>query len=122
MSQCDNYKSLSDRQVRCVTLQMCKLCTSFKHNASSCPGKDYKLPFVCFQCKPHSHITALYPNLGSESVSSHFCVNVHQSPSHGECYLLPVLSLTFYGIGKRSRRVRCLLDWKSKELFIKKYC
>ena len=68
MSQCDNYKSLSDCQVRCVDLKMCKLCTSLKHNASSCPGKDDKLPFDCFQCKSHSHITALCPNLSSESV------------------------------------------------------
>ena len=110
MSQCDNYKSLSDRQARCVSLQMCKLCTSLKHNTSSCPSKDDKLPFASFQCKPYSHITALCPNLCSESVSSHFCVNVHQSPSHGERHLLPVLTLTFYEIGKRSRRVQCLLD------------
>ena len=120
MSQCDYYKSLSDRQVRCVNLQMCKLCASFKHNASSCPGKDDKLPFVCFQCKSHSHITALCPNLSSESVSSHFCVNVHQSPSHGERHLLPVLSLMFYGIGKRSRRVRCLLDSGSQRSYLSK--
>ena len=120
MSQCDNYKSLSDRQVRCVNLQMCKLCTSFKHNASSCPGKDDKLPFICLQCKSHSHITALCPNLGSESVASHFCVNVHQSPSHGERHLLPVLSLTFYGIGKRSRRIRCLLDSGSQRSYLSK--
>ena len=89
--------SLSDRQVRCISLQMCRLCTSLKHNASSCPGKDDKLLFVCFQCKSHSHITALCPNLSSESVSSHFCVNVHQSQSHGERHLFPVLTLTFYG-------------------------
>ena len=120
MSQCDNYKSLSDRQVRCVNLQMCKLCTSFKHNASSCPGKDDKLPFVCLQCKSHSHITVLCPNLGSESVSSHFCANVHQSPSYGEHHLLPVLSLTFYGIGKRSRRIRCLLDSGSQRSYLSK--
>ena len=105
MSHCDNYKSLSDRQVRCVNIKMCKFCTSFKHNASSCSGKDDKLPFDCFQCKSHSHITALCPNLSSENVSSKFCVNVHQSPSHDECHLLPVLILTFYGIGKRSHRV-----------------
>ena len=48
MSQCDNYKSLSDHQVRCVNLKMCKLCTSLKLNSSSCPGKDDKLPFHCF--------------------------------------------------------------------------
>ena len=41
----------------------------------------------------------------SDSVSSHFCVNDHQSPSHGERRLLPLLTLTFYGIGKRSHRV-----------------
>ena len=62
MSQCDNYKSLSD-QVRCVKLQMCKLCTSFKHNASSCPGKDDKLPFVCLQCKSHSWLSDLKHHL-----------------------------------------------------------
>ena len=110
MSQWDYHKSLSDHQVRCVNLQMCKLCTSFKHNAPSCPGKDDKIPFVCFQCKSHSHITALCRNLSSESVSSYFSVNVHQSPSHGERHLLPVLGLMFYGIGKRSCRVQCLLD------------
>ena len=38
MSQCDNYKSLSDLQVRCVNLEICKLCTSLKLNTSSCPG------------------------------------------------------------------------------------
>ena len=70
MSQCDNYKSLSNHQVRCVDLKMCKLCTSLKHNVSSCPGKDDKLPFDCFPCKSHSHITALCPNLSRESVSS----------------------------------------------------
>ena len=58
-----------------------------------------------FNVSPNSHITALCPNLCSESVSSHFCVNVHQSLSHGERHLLPVLTLTFYGIGKCSRRV-----------------
>ena len=96
--------SFSDRQVRCVNLKMCKLCTSLKHNTSSCPDKDDKLPFDCFRCKSHSHITALCPNLSSESVSSNFCANVHQSPSHGEHHLLPVLTLTFYGIGKLSRQ------------------
>ena len=48
MSQCDNYKSLSDCQVSCVSLRMCKLCPSLKHNASSCPGKDDKLQFAFF--------------------------------------------------------------------------
>ena len=120
MSQCDNYKSLSDCQVRCVNLQMCKLCTSFKHNASSCPGKDDKLPFVCLQCKSHSHITALCPNLGIVSVSSHFCVNVHQGPSHGEHHLLPVLSLTFYGIGNCFSRIRCLLDSGGQRSYLSK--
>ena len=106
MSQCDNYKSLSDRQVRCVNLQMCKLCTSYKHNASFCLGKDDKLPFVCLQCKSHSHITSLCPDLSSENVSSRFCVNV--------------LNLTFYGIGKCSRRVRCLLDSGSQRSYLSK--
>ena len=73
-----------------------------------------------FSSKSHSHITALCPNLSSESVSSHFCVNVHQSPSHGERHLLPVPSLTFYGIGKRSRRVRCLLDSGSQRGYLSK--
>ena len=114
------YKSLSDCQVRCISLQMCKLCTSLKHNASSCPGKDDKLPFGCFQCKPHSHTNALRPNLSSESVSSHFCVNVHQSPSHDERHLLPVLTLRFYGIGKHSRRVQCLLDSVSQRSYLSK--
>ena len=120
MSQCDNYKSLSDHQVRCVSLQMYKLCTSLKHSASSCPDKDDKLPFVCFQCKFHSHITALCSNLSSESVSSHFCVNDHQSPFHCERHLLPVLTLTFYGIGKCSRRVHCLLDSGSQMSYLSK--
>ena len=101
-------------------LKMCKRCTSLKHNASSCPGKDDKLPFDCVQCKSHSHITALCPNLSSESVSSNFCVNVHQSPSHDESHLLPVLTLTFYGIGKRSRRVQCLLDSGSQRSYLSK--
>ena len=103
--KCDNYKSFSDRQGRCVDLKMCKLYTSLKHNASSCPGKDDRLPFDCYRCKSHSHITALCPNLSSESVASNFCFNVHQSPSHGERHLLPVLALTFYGIGKCFCRV-----------------
>ena len=92
MSQCDNYKSFSGCQVRCVNLKMCKLCTSLRHNASSCPGKDDKLLFDCLRCKSHSHITALCPNLSSESASSNFCVNVHQSSSHGKrlcCLFLP---------------------------------
>ena len=120
MSQCDNYESLSDHQVRCVNLKMRKLCTSLKHIASSCPGKDDKLPFDCFQCKSHSHITASCPNLRSESVSSNFCINVHQSLSHDERHLLPVLALTFYGIGKRSRRVRSLLDSGSQRSYLSK--
>ena len=110
--------SLTDCQVRCVNLKMCKLCTSLKHNASSCPGKDDKLPFDYFQCKSHSHTTALCPNLSSESASSNFCVNDHQSPSHGEYHLLPVLTLTFCGIGKRSRRVQCLLDSGSQRSYL----
>ena len=99
---------------------MCKLCASLKHNASSCPGKDDKLQFDCFQCKSHSHINALCPNLSSKGVSSNFCVNVHQSVSHDESHLLPVLSLTFYGIGKRSHRVRCLLDSGSQRSCLSK--
>ena len=86
----------------------------------SCPGKDDNLLFVCFQCKSHFHIAALCPNISSESVSSHFCVNVHQSPPHGERHLLSVLCLTFYGIGKRSRRVRCLLDSGSQRSYLSK--
>ena len=37
MSQCDNYKSISDRQVRCVHLKMCSLnfVPVLKHNPSS---------------------------------------------------------------------------------------
>ena len=52
MSQWDNHKSLSDRQVRCVSLQMCKLCTSRKHNASSCHGKDDNFHLFVFNVSP----------------------------------------------------------------------
>ena len=120
MLQCGNYKSLRDCQVRCVNLKMSKLCTSLKHNASSCPDKDDKLPFECLRCKFHSHITALCPNLSSESVSSSFCVTVHPSQSHGERHLLPVLTLTFYGMDKRSHRDRCLLDSGSQRSYLSK--
>ena len=52
------------------------------------------------------------------SVSSHFCINVHQNPSHGEHHLLPVLGLALYEIGKRSRRVQCLLDFGSQRSYL----
>ena len=42
------------------------------------------------------------------------------SPSHGERHLLPDLTLTFYGIGKRSCRVRCLLDSGSQRSYLSK--
>ena len=120
MSRCDNFQSITARQGRCVTLKMCKLCTSLKHNASSCPGKDEKLPFECFKCKSHSHIGALCPHINNETVSSNFCVNAQQSSSIGERHLLPVLTLTFHGVDKRSSRVRCLLDSGSQRSYLSK--
>ena len=51
---------------------------------------------------------------------SNFCVNVHQSPSDAERHFLPVLTLTFYGIGRRSHRVRCLLDSGSQRGYLSK--
>ena len=120
MIKCGNFASLSARQARCVTLNMCNRCTSSKHNSSSCPGADDKLPFDCFQCKAHSHIAALCPKLNGERVASNFCVNVHKGSSYGERHLLPVLTLTFHGINKRSRKVRCLLDSGSQRSYLSK--
>ena len=120
MIKCSSFTSLNARQARCITLNLCKRCTSSKHKSASCPGKDDKLPFDCYHCKAHSHIAALCPNLSDERVASNFCVNVHQSSSYGERHLLPVLTLTFHGINKRSRRVRCLLDSGSQRSYLSK--
>ena len=49
-----------------------------------------------------------------------FCVNTQRSSFTGERHLLPVLTLTFYGIDKRSRRVRCLLDSGSQRSYLSK--
>ena len=97
MLYCPKYEKVADHQSRCASLGLCALCTSSKHDASKCPGKDNKLSFSCYSCKRNKHITALCPSARSGSTSSNLCINVQHVRSDYQPCLLPVLSLEFHG-------------------------
>ena len=56
MAKCPKYVNYATRVRRCGELKLCSFCTSSKHLAEACPGKDGKLSFQCFTCKSSSHI------------------------------------------------------------------
>ena len=94
---CTKYEKVSDRQQKRIALGICALCTSSKHDASKCPGKDSKLSFSCIKCKQNSHISALCPGSSSGGTSSHLCINVQHFKNSFQPFLLPVLSIKFHG-------------------------
>ena len=120
MSRCGRYPTQAVREARCRELNLCLLCTSSHHAAEQCPGKSGQLQFECFLCHSRSHCTTMCSKPQRVNLLTNLCINVHQGNSWGEQELLPVLSLTFYGVGNRSRRVRCLLDSGSQRSYLSK--
>ena len=117
MLQCTKFEKVAERQKRCISLGLCALCTSSKHDAEKCPGKDFKFSFSCNNCKKNAHITALCPGPSNGGTSSHLCINVQHFKSNYQTFLLPVLSITFHGVNT-SRTVRCLLDTGSQRSYL----
>ena len=117
MLQCTKFEKVADRQKRCISLGLCALCTSSKHDTEKCPGKDFKLSFSCNNCKKNAHIAALCPGPSNGGTSSHLCINVQHFKSNYQPFLLPVLSITFHGVNT-SRTVRCLLDTGSQRSYL----
>ena len=117
MLQCTKFEKVADHQKRCISLGLCALCTSSKHDTEKCPGKDFKLSFSCNNCKKNAHIAALCPGPSNGGTSSHLCINVQHFKSNYQPFLLPVLSITFHGVNT-SRTVRCLLDTGSQRSYL----
>ena len=117
MLQCTKFEKVADRQKRCISLGLCALCTSSKHDTEKCPGKDFKLSFSCNNCKKNAHIAALCPGPSNGGTSSHLCINVQHFKSNYQPFLLPVLSITFHGVNT-SCTVRCLLDTGSQRSYL----
>ena len=117
MLYCSKYGKLADRQKRCTSLGLCCRCSSSKHDAEQCPGKENKLSFACYTCKKNSHISALCPSISDGSTSNNLCVNVQHVQNDYQPYLLPVLSLKFHG-SSSSRTVRCLIDTGSQRSYL----
>merc|ERR1712030_106766 len=59
MLHCPQFTTLNSRIQRCKELKLCNLCSSNKHLANECFGKQNKLNWECKLCKSKSHISAL---------------------------------------------------------------
>ena len=93
------------------------MCTSSKHDASKCPGKDNELSFSCIKCSKNSHCSALCPGSSSGGTSLHLCINVQHFKNSLQSFLLHVLSIKFHGVNS-SCTVRCLLDTGSQRSYL----
>ena len=117
MLQCTKFEKVADLQKRCISLGLCAICTSSKHDAEKCPSKDFKLSFSCNNCKKNAHITTLCSGPSIGGISSHLCINVQHFKSNYQPFLLPLLSITFHGVNT-SHTVRCLLDTGSQRSYL----
>ena len=117
MFGCHIYDSHKARVNQCKALKMCETCTSSKHVAGECFGKDNKLTFECKVCKSKSHISALCPRFKAKAkTETNFSVN---TGALDRCFLLPIMTITV-NRGKKRCKINVLVDTGSQRSYFPK--
>ena len=127
MFHCPQFTTLNSRIQRCKELKLCNLCSSNKHLANKCFGKQNKLNWECKLCKSKSHISALCNKMSESNNES--TAEITPDSQNNVCYttsgleqqhILPIVNICI-NRNNKNYNFNCLLDTGSQRTYFSKH-
>ena len=122
LGQCKNFPTYEAKTARLLDLSLCTRCAGSGHSESECYGAKGMLRHACMSCQSKNHITPLCPVKDAKpknvkgKTSTHLCFAQRNIDGSN---ILPTITLILKN-GKKTRRVRCLVDTGSQRSYISK--